>query len=124
VADAGDLDAGDPADVEMETQIQPPTPDVVLEVMGREIHVGDGDTIGREVRTAMVEGGVSDEDAVYVHREHARLDHVAGKCYLTRLGANSLKLNDEPVGEHERVELSNGDEVSFSEVVTASVRIE
>lgn len=121
---AGTGDASpDPVDVEMETQLQPTPPNLVLDVMGREIQVEDGDTVGKEIRTAMVQGGADKEDARYVHREHARIDKVDDQWYLTRLGENSLKINDEPVGEHERVKVRDGDELAFSEVVTATVRV-
>ena len=92
--------------------------------MGQEIRANPGDTVGREVRTAMVEGGAPDDDAVYVHREHLRVEQEGGTFYLVRLGQNSLKINGTPVGQHERAEVSNGDEISFSEVVTADVRLE
>jgi predicted flap endonuclease-1-like 5' DNA nuclease len=108
----------------IETQVQPGYDTVVLEVMGQEIRARPGDTVGREIRTAMVEGGAPDNDAVYVHREHARVEREGDTFYLVRLGQNSLKLNGEPIEQHERAEVSNGDEVSFSEVVTADIRIE
>jgi len=97
---------------------------VVLEVMGQDIRAQPGDTVGREIRTAMVEGGAPDEDAVYVHREHVQVEREDGSFYLERLGQNSLKVNGEPVGQHEHAEIENGDVVSFSEVVTADVRLE
>ena len=97
---------------------------VVFEVMGQEIRAGPGDTVGREIRTAMVEGGAPDDDAVYVHREHLRVEREDGAFYLVRLGQNSLKINGDPVGQGERAQVADGDAVSFSEVVTADVRLE
>jgi hypothetical protein len=41
-----------------------------------------------------------------------------------RLGQNSLKINGDPVGQGERAQVADGDAVSFSEVVTADVRLE
>jgi len=105
-------------------QAQPHYNTVVFQVMGQEIRASPGDTIGREIRTAMVEGGAPDDDAVYVHREHLRVDQEGEAFYLVRLGQNSLKINGTPVGQHERAQVTNGDEVSFSEVVTADVRLE
>lgn len=109
---------------EFRTQIQRSPEELVLEVMNQEVHATDGDTIGRDIRTAMVESGASEEEAVYVHREHARLDLESGQFYLTRLGENSLKHNGRLVEKNERVPLETGDELSFSEVVTAVVRVE
>jgi predicted flap endonuclease-1-like 5' DNA nuclease len=103
---------------------QPNYDTVVLEVMGQDIRAQPGDAVGREIRTAMVEGGAPDEDAVYVHREHVRVEREGDSFYLERLGQNSLKVNGEPVGQHDRAEIGNGDVVSFSEVVTADVRLE
>jgi hypothetical protein len=122
----GGSGAGTPADEDdvIDTQIQPNYDTVVLEVMGQEIRAESGDAIGREIRTAMVEGGAPDDDAVYIHREHVRVDEDDGRFYFTRLGQNSLKVNDEPVAQHERAPVTDGDEVSFSEVVTADIRLE
>ncbi len=106
------------------TQSRPSYSAVVFDVMGQEIRANPGDTVGREVRTAMVEGGAPDDDAVYVHREHVRVEREGDSFYLVRLGQNSLKVNGSPVGQHERAAVESGDEVSFSEVVTASVRLE
>lgn len=92
--------------------------------MGQEIRASPGDTIGREIRTAMVEGGAPDNDAVYVHREHARVEREGDTFYLVQLGQNSLKVNGELVGQHDRVPVTNGDAASFSEVVTADIRLE
>ena len=103
---------------------QPSYSTVVFQVMGQEIRASPGDTVGREIRTAMVEGGAPDDDAVYVHREHVRVEREGDTFYLVRLGQNSLKVNGAPVGQHERAAVASGDEVSFSEVVTADVRLE
>lgn len=107
-----------------ETQVRPSYDAVVLEVMGQEIRARPGDTIGQEIRAAMVEGGAPDSDAVYIHREHVRVEREGDAFYFVRLGENSLKINGELVGQHERVEVSNGDVASFSEVVTADIRLE
>lgn len=109
-----------------ETRIQPPTQtptskELVLEVMGQEIPVSDGSTVGREVRKAMVKAGAPEEDAVYVHRKHIRIDDQNGTYVLTRLGENSLKVNDQTVDKGNQVAIQNGDRVSFSDVVTATV---
>lgn len=122
-AQAGGSETRD-SEAEFRTQIQRSPDELVLEVMNQEIHATDGDTLGRDIRTAMVESGASEEEAVYVHREHARLDLESEQFYLTRLGENSLKHNGRRVEKNERVPLETGDELSFSEVVTAVVRVE
>ena len=100
---------------------EPATRELVLQVMGQEIPVSDGSTVGREVRKAMVKAGAPEEDAVYVHRKHIRIDDQDGTYVLTRLGENNLKVNDEVVDKGDQVAIQNGDKVSFSDVVTATV---
>ncbi|MEF8838525.1 MAG: FHA domain-containing protein, partial [Haloarculaceae archaeon] len=97
---------------------------VVFEVEGKEIRASPGDTVGREIRTAMVEQGAPKDDAVYVHREHCRVEREDGTFYLLRLGQNSLKVNGEPVERYERAPVESGDTASFSEVVEATVHLE
>lgn len=121
-AGAADDTDDDPVNVE-ETVIQPSRKELVFEVMGREISVTDGQTVGAEVRSAMVEAGAPEQDAVYVHRKHVRVDAEGGKFFLTRLGENSLKVNDRPVEKGNRVPLEDGDQVTFSNVVTATVSV-
>jgi hypothetical protein len=106
-----------------ETRIQRAPDDLVLEVMGREITVTDGETVGREVRSAMVEAGAPEEDAVYVHRKHIRLEVDEEGFFLTRLGENSLTVNGRTVEKGSQVRIEDGDEIGFSEVVTATVSI-
>jgi len=93
-------------------------------VLGQEIRASPGDTLGREIRTAMVEGGADHNDAVYVHREHVRVEKDGETFYLVRLGQNNVKVNGELVDQHDRVPVSDGDVASFSEVVTANIRLE
>jgi pSer/pThr/pTyr-binding forkhead associated (FHA) protein len=92
--------------------------------MGQEITVTDGETVGREVRAAMVEAGAPEEDAVYVHRKHIRIDVTDdGEFVLTRLGENSLTVNGRTVEKGSQVRIADGDEIGFSDVVTATVSI-
>jgi predicted amidophosphoribosyltransferase len=116
--------AGDSGLDQQETRIQRAPKDLVLDVMGQEITVTDGETVGREVRAAMVEAGASEEDAVYVHRKHIRIDVTDdGEFVLTRLGENSLTVNGRTVGKGSQVRIADGDEIGFSDVVTATVSI-
>ena len=105
------------------TEIRRSPDELVLEVRGREVSVADGQTVGAEIRSAMVEAGASEQDAVYVHRKHVRIDATDGGFHLTRLGENSLEVNGRSVEKGERVPISDGDEVTFSGVVTATVSV-
>ena len=105
------------------TTIQPRQAELVFEVMGREISVADGQTVGSEIRSAMVDAGASKEDAVYVHRKHVRIVADDGQFYLTRLGENSLELNGNPVDRGRRIAIEDGDELRFSDVVTVTVSV-
>lgn len=99
-------------------------PELVLDVLGHEITVTDGQTIGSEIRSAMVDAGASEEDAVYVHRKHVRIDAVDGEFYLTRLGENPLEVNGHPVDKGSRVQIEDGDEINFSDVVDVTVAVQ
>lgn len=123
-SDMMDTQITPPGDETMETKIQPQINELTLSVMGQEIPVTDGSTVGREVRRAMVEAGRSEEKAVYVHRKHVRIDQENGDFYLTRLGDNSLKVNGSGVDKGDRVPIDDGDDITFSDVVTASVSIQ
>lgn len=106
-----------------ETRIQPPQRELVFEVGSQEIPVRDGETVGREIRNAMVETGGSEDEAVYIHRKHIRVDEKSGEFFITRLGKNSLSVNGRTVDKGDRVPVEDGDEVDFSNVVTARVSI-
>lgn len=108
---------------QQDTRIQRSPKELVLEVMGQEISVTDGETVGREIRKAMVEAGAPEENAVYVHRKHVRIDVEDDSFYLTRLGENSLEINGQPVDKGNRIPIEDGDEISFSDVVTATVSV-
>jgi len=132
--DSEDIDAGSqsgaagssepPAEaVDFQTRIQESPDEFVLEVMGQEIEVTDGETVGRKVRYAMVDAGAPEEEAVYVHRKHIRIEFDDEGFYLTRLGENSLTVNGSTVEKGNRVRIGDGDEIRFSDVVTATVSI-
>lgn len=117
-------DATAPAEPAPEpTEVVDETGELVLEVMGREVSVVDGQTVGSEIRSAMVEAGASEEDAVYVHRKHVRIDAADGEFVLTRLGENSLEVNGRPVEKGARVPIGDGDEINFSDVVDVTVAV-
>ncbi|MDX1745368.1 MAG: FHA domain-containing protein, partial [Halobacteriales archaeon] len=117
------VDSDDLASIEP-TRIQRTYEELVLDVLGREIRVREGTTVGSEIRRAMVEAGESRDDALYIHRKHVRIDFNDGTFFLTRLGENSLEVNGRPVEKGDRVRIGDGDEVTFSGIVTARVRID
>jgi len=113
-----------PSDFDMqETRIQPPSRSLVFEVGTREIAVADGDAVGAEIRNAMVEAGGSEEEAVYIHRKHVRVDRKRDEFFVTRLGENSLTINGQSVEKGEQARVEDGDEVRFSDVVTTRISI-
>ncbi|ERH08336.1 MAG: hypothetical protein J07HX64_00076 [halophilic archaeon J07HX64] len=108
---------------ELTTQIQRSHNELLLEVMGQEFTVTDGETVGREVRKAMVRAGAPEDEAVYVHRKHIRIEAGSNGFRLTRLGQNDLTVNGQTVEKGATVPLGDGDEVGFSNVVTATVTV-
>jgi hypothetical protein len=95
---------------------------LVLEVCGRTLSVTDGERVGREVRGAMLDAGRPDDDAVRIHREHVRFHREDDGFYLVDLGDNPTRLNDRLLEKGDRQPVAPGDELGFSEVVTATVR--
>lgn len=98
--------------------------EVVFEVLGTDVRASDGDTVGSDVRDAIVEGGLPEKKSKYVHREHVRIDQDGGDFYLTKIGPNPVEVNGRGIDRDQRVQIEDGDEVTFSELVTAEVRIE
>ena len=105
------------------TQIQRSPGELVFEVMGQEFSVTDGETVGREVRQAMVRAGAPEDEAVYVHRKHIRIEAGRDGFRLTHLGQNDLTVNGQTVEQGATVSVGDGDEVGFSNVVTATVTV-
>lgn len=106
-----------------ETRIQPSIGNLALEVGDQRIAVSDGEAVGREIRNAMIETGGSEDEAVYIHRKHVRVDVKSGEFFVTRLGENSLTVNGQSVEKGDQVRIEDGDELRFSDVVTAHVSI-
>ncbi|MDX1745369.1 MAG: FHA domain-containing protein [Halobacteriales archaeon] len=121
--DDHDDDGGSRGDPSVEpTEIQRPFEALVLDVLDRKIRVRDGASVGTELRKAMAESGKPEDDWRLIHRKHVRIDFSDGACFLTRLGENSLEVNGRPVEKGDRVRIGDGDEVTFSGIVTARVR--
>lgn len=97
-------------------------PALVLVVRNREIQVTDGDTVGREIRSVIMDTGGDEDDAVRVHREHVRFDREKGQFHLVDLGANPTVVNGDYLEQGDSVPVSPGDRVELSGV--AKIRIE
>jgi hypothetical protein len=95
---------------------------LVLEVEGREIHVDDGDTVGREIRAALTEAGRPDDEAVRIHREHVRFVREESSFYLLDLGDNPTQLNGTTLQKGDREPVEPGDELELSGVASVTVQ--
>ncbi|MDS0282845.1 double zinc ribbon domain-containing protein [Haloarcula onubensis] len=119
-------DAGEPDDAidapEASDDEAGVTESLVLTVEGREIHVDDGDTVGREIRAALTEAGRPDEEAVRIHREHVRFVREDDSFYLLDLGDNPTQLNGRTLKKGDREPVAPGDELELSGVASVSVQ--
>jgi len=95
---------------------------LVLEVEGREIHVDDGDTVGREIRAALTEAGRPDDEAVRIHREHVRFVREDNSFYLLDLGDNPTQINGQTLQKGDREAVAPGDELELSGVASVTVQ--
>ncbi|WP_276250167.1 double zinc ribbon domain-containing protein [Haloarcula rara] len=122
---AGDTDDHDDAIDALEASDDDPaeTPEsLVLEVEGREIHVDDGDTVGREIRAALTEAGRPDDEAVRIHREHVRFVREENSFYLLDLGDNPTQINGQTLQKGDREAVAPGDELELSGVASVTVQ--
>ena len=95
---------------------------LLLEVEGREVHVDDGDTVGREIRAALTEAGRPDDEAVRIHREHVRFVREENTFYLLDLGDNPTQLNGRTLQKGDREPVAPGDELELSGVASVTVQ--
>lgn len=110
--DATDADADDSED----------EASLVLVVRNREIQVTDGDTVGKDVRSVIMDTGGDEDDAVRVHREHVRFEREDGQFYLVDLGRNPTVVNGDRLDHGDRVPVSPGDRLELSNV--AKIRVQ
>jgi len=97
-------------------------PRLSLVARNREIEVGDGDTVGKEIRSIIMDTGGTEEDAVRVHREHVRFERESGQFYLVDLGQNPTAVNGEELEQGDRVPVEPGDRIDLSGVARIGVR--
>ena len=94
---------------------------LTLVVRNREMRVYDGDTLGRAIRSIVMDTGGDEEDAVRIHREHVRFVREDGQFYLEALGQNPTEVNAEPVEQGERVPVEPDDRIELSNVARLRV---
>jgi predicted RNA-binding Zn-ribbon protein involved in translation (DUF1610 family) len=129
-ADSGASDSGASAS---DTETEPETgsgeesavdegPKLSLVARNREIEVGDGDTVGKEIRSIIMDTGGEEEDAVRVHREHVRFEREDDQFYVVDQGKNPTSVNGEELEEGDRVPVSPGDRIDLSGVAKIGIR--
>ncbi|MEF8853729.1 MAG: MMPL family transporter [Haloarculaceae archaeon] len=92
-----------------------------LRARGRELRVGDGDTVGREVRELVRETGGDRDEVLWIHPEHLRFVREDGRFVLENLGDETTRVNGTRLERGERRRVGPGDEVRLSGVVSLSV---
>lgn len=97
-------------------------PRLSLVARNREVTVGDGDVVGKEIRSIIMDTGGDEEDAVRVHREHVRFEYEDGEFYLVDLGQNATVVNGEELEQGDRVPVEPGDRIDLSGVARIGVR--
>ncbi len=89
--------------------------------VGAQFVLGDAEMlVGREDEDADIYPDIdlSDQDAGYVHRQHARINFDNGNVSVTHLGgANKTRINNKPIPDNEPSPLRLGDKVAFGKVV-------
>ena len=89
--------------------------------VGAQFVLGDAEMlVGREDEDGDIYPDIdlSDQDAGYVHRQHARVNFDNGNLSVTHLGgANKTRINNKPIPDNEPSPLKLGDKVAFGKVV-------
>ncbi|SFS02798.1 Double zinc ribbon [Halomicrobium zhouii] len=94
---------------------------LALTAHGKTVVAGDGDIVGREIRSLLTEAGRPEDEAVRVHREHVRFVREDGQFYAVALGQNPTRVNGTSLTKGDREAVAPGDELELSEVVTLDV---
>jgi len=116
----GDTPAEGGAETDSDTATDGPR--LSLVARNREVEVGDGDTVGKEIRSIIMDTGGDEEDAVRVHREHVRFEREGEQFYLVALGKNPTAVNGEELEQGDRVPVEPGDRIDLSGVARIGVR--
>ncbi|MCU4800944.1 zinc ribbon domain-containing protein [Halobacteria archaeon HArc-gm2] len=94
---------------------------LALTAHGKTVVAGDGDIVGREIRSLLTEAGRPEDEAVRVHREHVRFVREDGQFYAVALGQNPTRVNGTSLTKGDREAVAPGDELELSDVVTLDV---
>ncbi|MEF8853773.1 MAG: zinc ribbon domain-containing protein [Haloarculaceae archaeon] len=97
-------------------------PRLSLVARNRAVTVTDGDVVGKEIRSIIMDTGGDGEDAVRIHREHVRFEHEDGQFYLVDLGRNPTVVNGTELEQGDRVPVEPGDRIDLSGVAEIGVR--
>jgi hypothetical protein len=122
VKHGGSAGSAAPADGTAAAEPEETGPRLSLVARNREVTVGDGDVVGKEIRSIIMDTGGDEEDAVRVHREHVRFEYEDGGFYLVDLGQNATVVNGEELEQGDRVPVEPGDRIDLSGVARIGVR--
>lgn len=116
--------AGEPAAPPPTGDLKPGLLKLVVEqgqTVGAQFVLGDEEMlVGREDEDEEIYPDIdlSDQDAGYVHRQHAKLKFENGNLLVTHLGgANKTRINNKPIPDEEPQNLKLGDKIAFGKVV-------
>ena len=118
----------DAADTDISTQtpgdLMPGLVKLVVEQgqsVGAQFVLGDAEMlVGREDEDADIYPDIdlSDQDAGYVHRQHAKINFDNGHLTVTHLGgSNKTRINNKPIPDNQPMPLQLGDKIAFGKVV-------
>ena len=94
---------------------------LALTAYGKSVVVGDGDAVGREIRSLLTEAGRPEDEAVRVHREHVEFVRESGRFYVVALGENPTRVDGTALSKGDREPVAPGDDIELSDVVTLDV---
>lgn len=110
---------------EADTVKAPPVPDQLrLETDGGDIEVADEDIVGREVRTAALKAGKDKSEVRRIHREQVQFYIDDDGVTMEVLGVNVTRHNGDALEDGDIVSIEEGDTITFSEVIEATVRFD
>lgn len=94
-----------------------------LDINGQKLTLSPGDTLGENIRIVLRSQGKRERIYKQIHSEHARVFESGGTLLLQKEGKNSLTLDGREIERGEVRPISDGDEIGFSDVVTAEITI-
>lgn len=95
---------------------------LILEVDGYELDVGDGDTVGGEIRAALSQAGRTDNEVLRIHREHVRFIRKSDGFHILDMGDNQTHLNGRELEKGDSQPVGPGDELELSGVAAVTIQ--